>query len=284
MRIIFFFIFFLSLSYSFYLKKEYRFVSDDIYAKDIKKDIKKDFYLLSIPSYKKDFKVSSKELIKKFKEKGLNLSSSFKYINFKRDYLIKNKFLENKISNVFKNRYPFLDVKKVIITSAVPIDIFGDNFKFKVRVKRINKGTFLVEDENNKRYFLNYEIIAYYFLYKAKKTLRKGELISKNNIYKTKIFFNKINNIPLDFDSGSKYMVKQKINKDSIITNRKLNRIFDVRKGQVINAKFINDNIVFEVYVKVLKNAFIGDIINVQRNDGVRLKVKVLSKNLLEIQ
>ncbi len=278
-------ILFVSLQATFSLKDEYYFKNDNINSKNILPTVDKKFIIKKNLANKDKVKIETKKLIELYKQHGVKVKSSHRYTYFYRKSNIDINILKNIVKNYYKNNFEDIVIEEIIVKPRAYLKKLPNNYSavFNKRAYLRDEGVFYISDVDRKRYYFDYKITAYLNVYESATTIQRYENITFFNTIKDYIKLEKLHYKPIDINKY-KLQSKLKIKPRTMITEHNTQSRYLVKKGETILAIISVNNLSVETAVVATKNARLGDIINVKKMDGSRLRAKVIGLNKVEIQ
>lgn len=270
------------------LQSVYNVPAQEINASLIYPEIDKDFtfYRFSKNNHQKSFSAST--LIKVFAEHDVNLQSDYRgIVHFKRSASIDLAPLKQKIAEHYLSYYPTMkidaiDLKLNSFAKKLPQEY---TLSFKPNAHQHKYSTLKLRDISSKRrYFISYEITATIKLYKASHNINRGKILSPIDMTYTSVPFKRLKGTPIQSIELGKIRLKKRLSRGTIIYAHDLESLPTVLKNKSVNVRYINNNVHLEFQATALQDARIGEYIYVQKKDRQRLKVKVVGKNLVEIE
>lgn len=269
------------------LQSSYFISSDEVKLSDIVKEFKTDTTLFHLDRGKNSKKIAAKELVTKLETYGyLNYKQSSRFIKFIKKSPIDLNKLQLKVKEFYKQKYKYIDVKKVQVTprsytKSLPKE-FTIVFQSKSHLK--NRGTFYIKTSDKKKLFFNYTMLASLPIYKIKNKVKRGDELSAFNCRKKSVVLDKFRSMPLQKIPSHAFESKRQMKIGTTITQRDIRALSIVKRGDSVNVQLQNSGITISFIAKAQTNGQINDIITVLKSDGKKLKVRVTGKNRAEIE
>jgi len=265
---------------SFQLKELYNVNSNDVYAKHLFKDIKSNFYLLTIPKHSGRFKISSKKIVDEFELHDIDVKTNKTgVVTFIKSETIDTSVLKKDLAKLFQQALPTLRINSISLICRCSITELPKEYKIVIKKSSLHKnsGTFYIKTDTNK-YFFTFNIKATLAVIKTKNSVKNREKLNAYNTYDDEIEFQNFNSTPLQNISLGEVITARSIKKGTIITQQHVKKTPLIRKYDRVRIQ-LNDGTVFiEFDAKSLKDGSLGDIIPVRKSDGSRLEVTITGK------
>jgi len=269
------------------LSSSYYVNSNNIKLLEIVPHAKYDVTIYKIDRNKYTKKVKSKELVKLLKEHGLtDIQTSSRYVKFTKKSPIDTSKIKTAVINLYKEKYPNIDIKSVSIMPRGYIKTLPKEYKVNAHKKAhlSNSGTLNIKTPKKRKLFFDYIVDAKINVFLSRTKIKKGEKVSTMNTTKKNIDFDKLKALPITAEQVNTSQIRRHVNKGYILTSRDIEMLDIVNKGSYVNVSFQNKNINISFSAKALQNAKLNDIITVQKNSGERIHVKITGKNRAEIR
>jgi len=278
---------FFNLSANSDLKNNYFVFSDTIMLSDIVKSVKKDVKLYTITEGRYTKKVKSKDLLKLLNQYGYSkYNAKHAYIKFTRQSPIDTSKIKEKIRDFYKKRYYNIQIKNIEVHPRGYVKKLFTEYTLKIKEKNAlhKNGIISIKSNKNREIFFNYYINAFVNVYKVKYAIKRNTELSMINSRKVKIPLDRFKAMPLQELKNATIQSKHHIKKDTILTTRDIRKLFLIRKGSNVNIFLYNANMSITFSAKATQNGSYGDIINVVKNDGKKIKVFVSGKHKAEVR
>jgi len=270
----------LLLAQSFKLQESYNVETNDIYAKHLFKDIRTNFYLLTIPEHSDRFKINSKKLINEFELHGIDIKTNTTgVVTLIKSETIDTTVLKRDLEKLFKQTLPTIKIDAISLICRCQLKELPKEYKVVIKKSNLHKnsGTFYIKTRDS-RHFFTYKIKATLGVIKAKDNIRNKNKIDAYNTYDDEIEFKNFNSIPLQNTSLGQVITARSIKKDTIITAQHVKKTPLIRRGERVRVLFNDGSVHIELEAKALKDGSLRDIIPVRKSDGTRLDVTVTGK------
>ncbi len=282
------FLFLLSQLYSNQvLDKTYYTKSNQVMLSDIVQNTKKDIKLFQIQKHRHSKKIASKKLLDILKKCGYEgYIAKHRFVKFVKKSDIDLSKIEKKIEEFYTEHYPSIEIKKIIIEPRGYIESLPNDYSISIpkRSYLSNVGTLNIKSLKNRKLFFDYTVDATIDSFVTTKAIKKGTELSPKNSKKTKIVLSKLRASPLQTIHSSTLQAKNHIKKDKTLTIRDVVQLDVVKRNSMVVVVLNNSNISITFNAKALQNGKNGDIINIQKSDGKRLRARVIGRNRVEIQ
>jgi len=269
------------------LKREIEFSNHVIYSNDIIPSLSKKFEVLKIPEDKNHFRIESAVLAKTFELNGVELNTSnILYVTFIKKSPADFTRLSEQLQLMFLRHYPGIEIKSLRVNSHSYIADLPSDAKAVVDRNFYNnpEGTFYILDQNGLRRYLDYHVDAMLpLLYTSKDISRKDTLTGQNTLIKISPFVS-FKDEPLISlpDQMSRFRTSLKAGK--VVLSKNIEPLPLVLKGDKVVAVIKNGVVVVEIGAIAVQEGALYDIITIQKNDGKRVKAKVIGERRVELQ
>jgi flagella basal body P-ring formation protein FlgA len=287
LKIFFLFTVFFELLFSNSLNSDYYVNSNDINLSVIVPDVKKDIILFSILQGKYTKRVKSKDLIKQLKFIGYDsYTSESNYIKFTKKSPIDISKIKKHIEEFYNNAYKNIEIKQISIVPRSYIKSLPDEYIIDIQKRNSlrNYGILYIKTKEQKKIFFDYTISAKVNVYIAKQRIKRDVKLSTINCTKKSIILDKFRDIPLQTLPEEAIQSKKQIRRGDIITLRDIRKLSLVKRGSYVNVTLNSANMIISFSAIAQQDAKLDDIITVQKNDGQKLKVRVIGKNTAEMR
>lgn len=271
---------------SIILDDTYYIENHKINLSSIVPDLLVDSELYIIEENRHSLRVKTTDLLKILKIKGYqNYISKHRYVNF----IVQNKIDTSKIDielgEYYKKKYKDIEIKSITVTPMSYTTTLPEDFVVNIQDGSYlsKKGILSIKTPENKKIFLNYTIDAEISLFLSSKQIRKDEEISLSNSSIKKIKLEKLKDTPVQNIETSSFQAKHYIAENMILTARDIQALILVKRNSFVSVSVNDRNMVISTEAKALDNGKLNDIINIQKSDKVKLKAKVVGKNMVEI-
>ncbi len=286
MKFLLAFLLFASSVYAYTLEKSYTYDSPTLYATDFFPDIETDFEVVTIPDHLQHFQLSQQRLFDLFKSQGVTLEGKPQgVVKFYRYSDLNFSKLKSQLSDYYLSHLPYLNIKDIKIHASRHITELPEKYQihFKKQLYKHYKGSFKITSETT-RIFFKFTINATYSQFQAKSTLKKGTLITAENTNMVIVPFKRATDKIIGFQELSHVEAKRYLKAGKAIKMRDVTPLALVKKGAIVNVKLTEGNILIHFTAQALKSGNLNESIFVKKNDGSRLKVKIIGKNEVTIE
>lgn len=286
MKLLLTFLLIISTSFAYKLQKSYTYDTPVIYASDLFPQIHKEFEVIQVPSHLQHFQISQTRLYELFSREGIELEGrALGVVHFRRSSDLDLSDLKDKLEAYYLKHLPFLTINHITIKSNRYINSLPKKYEivFKTQLYKRNNGTFKIITDTE-RIFFTFNIEATYSQFQAKHSIKKGTLLTTENTKLAIVNFKRTYDPLIGFDSLSKVEAKRYLKRGKIITLKDVKKISLVKKGAIVNVKLIEGNILIHFTAKALKSGNMHESIDIKKNDGTKLRAKIIGKNKVTIE
>lgn len=279
--------FYSSLANNYILEQNYTYENSVIHAKDLFKEIPVDFEILRIPDDKTHFRIHSQIIAKSFELHGIAVDSSkVRYVNFTKKSQTDVTPFQEQLASALQERYPSMIIDEILITARGYHPSFPKGAKAVYEPKLFNsaKGTFYILDDQGVRQYLNYTVTATINVLHTTQKVSRKESLSGINTRLLRIPFNVFKDTPLTELPSDSYRFRSSLKENTLLTERNIEAIPLVLKGEKIIAVVRNGNVVVEFGAVSTQEGGVYDMITIQKSDGKRVKAKVIGEKRVELQ
>jgi flagella basal body P-ring formation protein FlgA len=279
-------LFLLFISYELFgvmiLENEYYVNSDEIKLSSIFPQTQNDVVLLSITQGRDTKRIQAKELITLLKSYGYNdIKSTSQYVQFTKEALFDTSKMKNELSKIFKQRYKQIEIESLEIHSRGYLNSLPEEYSVSMQSKTHLKkeGMFYIKTNQNKKIFFDFIINARLDVYFARENIKRNTELSSINAVKKSIILDKFQAQPVQNVTNATVQSKHNIKKDTLLTLRDIVELQLVRRGSEINVLLESDNMSISFSAEALEDGVFEQIIEVQKQNGTKIKVKVTGKD-----
>jgi len=288
LRLFFLFIYASSFLFSFELQEDYEINGFDFNASHINTLIKDDFVIYHFDKNKHKKSFTASKILKKFQDAGIELMDNTKgIVHVKRSSQFNYASVSNEIKAYYQNFYPHISIKEVNYLQKSFIDDLGKDYSlhFKSKAYLYQRSSLQIRSKKtDKRYFITYEITATLKVFKARHNINRGKLLTPLDLNINIEPFKRFKSIPVQNALKGRLRLKKRLIEGKILYLQDIEKLPDVLKNKEVNVRYISGNVHLEFIAISLEDGHIGEEINIKKRDGQRLKAKVISPNLVEIQ
>ena len=270
------------------LQPTYTLSTQDLNASAIFPDIKEDFNIYRFEKNKQQKSFSSSTLIKLFSEHDIKLDATKRgVIHFRRAATADLEPLKKKILAYYLSHYPTIDIKDIRLqlngyTKGLPNHY---ELSFKPNAYQHKYSTVkLTSAESKKRHFISYDMSATIKLFKARHNINRGKILTHIDMAYEETPFKRLKGTPIHSLEKGQYRLKKRLPRGNIIYEHDIEPLPAVLKDTHVNVRFVKANVQLSFQATSLQDGNVGESIYIKRTDGKRLKAKVLSKDLVEIE
>ncbi len=270
-----------------YLKNNYYVSNKNIMLSDIDTQVQQDIKLFTIDENRHSKRVKSKELIKLLQNHGLkNYKSKHSYVQFTQKSPIDTTEIKSFIEKTYKEKYQKINIKSIFVEPRSYIQEIPYNYKVSLPSKShlSNKGILHIKTDEKKKIFFNYKITAEVDVYETRREIAKGRELSNINCKKKSIILDKFRAMPLQKLQKGTLESKRKIKAGTILTVRDVQGLYLVKRGSNVNVSLKSSTLSISFSAKALQNGRYGDTIKIQKNNGIKMQVRVTGRHAAEVK
>ncbi|MFA5214586.1 flagellar basal body P-ring formation chaperone FlgA [Sulfuricurvum sp.] len=268
------------------LQENYLFEHQVIYSNDLFPELPQKFELLRIPDGTTHYRINAQVLSKSFELHGIAIDlGTVRFVNFTQLSPIDLTLLEKQLSSALLEHYPTMIIDHIQIIPHGYIKSLPKNSKVAYEPKFFQsaKGTFYIPDEQGIRYYFDYSVTATInVLHTAQKVERK-EVLSDSNVESKRIPFSMFNDSPLTVPPSKQYRFRTSFKAGTLLTERNIEEVPLVLRGQKVTVVIQSDSVSVEFDATATQEGALYDMITIQKNDGKRVKAKVIGENRVEL-
>jgi flagella basal body P-ring formation protein FlgA len=287
LKLLFLLFFIYSFGFSNQLKEFYYLDSTKIHISDIIEDVEDDIHLYDIPINKHILRIKSSLLIKMLEKNGYDgFNSKHNYTTFKIKSPVDTSKIENELIKYYKKNYDDIDIEYVNVEPRGYIDKMPDDYIVSIRSRNYlyNNSILSIKTLKNQKIFFDYTIKATLPVYITKQNIKKDTPLSALNTIKKSIILDKFKDKPVQNITKNQLQTKRNTKKNHLLTYRDVEELSLIQKGATVNVVFVNSGFNISFTARALQEGRLGQVITVQKSNGKRFKVKVISKNKAEMQ
>lgn len=282
------FFFCVSLVFSLELKDHYTISGLDFNASLIDPSIVKDFRIYRFEKNQHQKSFSSSTLRQKFEEQGIEFKdSSTKIIHVYRRSNFDDTPIRNKIRAYYHSYYPDMFIKEIYLEQNAFIEKLDNDYdiNFKNNAYLYHRSSlYLSSAKTKKRYFINYQLKAFMKVFKASHNINRGKILLPIDFEYKEELFKRYKALPVLTITKEKIRAKKRLNTGRILYQNDIQRLPAVLKGNSLNVRLISGKLRLEFQATALEDGHVGDEVSIKKRNGTKLKAKVISTNLVEIQ
>lgn len=278
------FLFFISheLFASTNLQSDYYVYSDEIKLSAIFPQAQSDTTLFTITEGRHTKRIRSKELIELLKSYGYNdVNSKSEYIQFTKQGFYDTAKIENELIKIYKQRYKQIEIQSVEVHARGYLDSLPEEYTVSMQSQSHlkKKGMLYIKTNQNKKIFFDFIVNARLDVYFARENIQKNTELSSINSVKKSIILDKFRAKPLQNVANGALQSKHNIKKDTLLTSRDIVELQLVRRGSNVNVLLESDNMSISFSATALEDGVYEQIIEVEKQNGTKVKIKVTGKN-----
>ena len=286
--LLFLFIFLYSALDAAEIQEQYVIEGRDFNASHIDPAVEQDFILYHFSEHKTKKAFDPRTLIDAFKDRGLSLSQEPPHIiHVTRTSKHDLSAIKAHIREYYLSHYPTMDISKVqLFAHAFPANATADyRLKFKNRAYlHASSSVQLLFEGSKQRVFIPYEITATLELIKASHNINRGTILKPIDISLSTHNFKRLKGELFHALLPGEQRVNKRLVAGRILYKDDVEQLPEVTKGTQVYAQMINGLVHLEFQAKALSDGRKGELIYVEKNDGQRIKTKVIGKNRVEVK
>lgn len=268
------------------LQENYFFENRVIYSNDLIPEVPKKFEILRIPNELNHYRINAQILIKSFELNGIEVESGrVRFVNFSQKSPVDFTPIRQQLSAAFLSRYPTMQIDEILITPRGYLDSLPKNVKalYDPKVFQNAKGTLYFFDDQNVRRYLDYSVSATIdVLHTTQKVTRKDPLSDSNTLLKP-VPFDRFKDFPLTSLPSDLHRFRSTLKADVPLTARNIEAAPLVQRGEKVTVEIHNGNVSVEFGAVATQEGGLYDMITIQKNDGKRVKAKVIGERRVEL-
>ncbi len=272
---------------AFHLQKQYYFTNTPIYSTTLFPEIEKKFILFNISDRRTQYRVKSSVIAKRFKEHGFPVDAgNVRYVNFIKKSPISTLELEQQLQVRYSNFFAHLHVKNIQVTPRSYLASLPQEYRLLFPKKNLYhaRGIFSIETAKKKRLYFNYRLHATIDVYTVRHSLKRGDPLTPINTVRKELPFEHLRAKPLEDIPAKTYRLRRSIKPDHIITHRDIERYPMVAKGSSVIVELKSGSVTLQFSAKASQDGAKNDMITVQKQDGHRIKARVIAAGRVEIE
>lgn len=190
------------------------------------------------------------------------------------------------VKALYEKSYNGIKINRISIYARGSIKPINSNFVVNIDNEKclVKKGIVYIKTEDKKKIFFDYEIDAEVTFYVTNEVINKGVVLSTLNTQKKSMKLDKFRAMPLQTEDLSEYQSKIPLKENEMITLKNIESVILVHKDSAVNVRINDQEIAISFTAEAQKDGKLGDTIMVKKNDGKKLKARVVGKNRLEVQ
>ena len=270
----------------FVLKKEYNFSTQNVYAKDLFKEIPNNFLVLTIPNSSNTYQAKSSQIIEIFEKEGISVGAESPIITFKREFSgeqtgIKNYILAEFLREYRKNN---IQVEAIHLEQVTPLYFKEDAIKsidFHPKLLKRNEGSFdvIVQEQTgaqmrNRKVYFRYKIDAKLQVIQTTSPINGRQSVDFNNAQVAWIPFVRISSPLMQENEMGKVAVRSYTPKDVVVTRERLIAKRVVKRGDKIIVSVVENGVLLEFALEAQKDGAVGDVIKARAISTEKIRNK----------
>lgn len=270
------------------LKSEYAIDGLEFNASTVDPKIKNDFliYRFDQNRHKKTF--TSSRLLQTFAEQGWQIEDASRgVVHVKRTSHVDMEPVEQKVRAYYHGYFPDMNIEKVLLETSSFMQELPQEYTlvFKNNAYLYNHSSFkILSADSAERFFVRYKIQAKIKLFKARHNINRGKILTPKDLVSAQTEFKRLKGFPLVAMPEQQVRLKKRIAEGKILYQHDIEPLPSVLKDKPVNVRFISGKVHLEFQATSLDDAGIGEYVYIEKSDGKKLKAKVVSKNLVEIE
>ena len=267
------------------LQAEYFTPSNDINLSLLTKDRKNDRVIYTIERNRYLKRVRSKDLLRLLEEHGYRrFRSKRSYITFIKLSNLDLAPLKRKLREYFDKSYEQIEIHSITIIPKTHLTQLPKKFTFKIRSGMLlnSHGTLSIVTLKKRQLFFEYFLDAELPVFRSKKKIERGEILSLRNLSKQTVHFERFRAMPVQ--NINALQAKHHITKGKLLTVRDVEPIDLVRRGDFVSVVLRESALEIDLNAKALQAGGLNDIILIQNRRGKKLRARVVGKNLVEME
>lgn len=278
-------LFFLNLG-AYNLQEDYLFERQIIYSNDLFPEMPQKFELLRIPDGTTHYRINAQVISKSFELHGIAIDSAkVRFVNFTQLSPIDLTSLEKQLSSALLERYPTMVIDHILITPHGYMKSLPKSSKatFEPKFFQNAKGTFYIFDEQGLRRYFDYSITATINVLKTTRKVDRKEVLSDLNVESKMIPFSMFNDSPVTLLPSKISRFRASFKEGTLLTERNIEAVPLVLRGQKVTVVIQSGTVSVEFDATATQEGGLYDMITIQKNDGKRVKAKVIGENRVEL-
>jgi len=270
-----------------YLKSNY-FVNDNfVMLSDIVQNPKVDKKLFDIDENKHTKRVKEKDILKTLLDNGYeNFSAKHSYVQFSKKSPINTNKLTSYIEKFYQTKYKDILIEEITVTPRSYIEKLPKLYEIgsDKDMYLSNSGIVFIKTIQNKKIFFNYSIRAKIQVLQTTSEMRRGTELSNLNTSKKSIMLDKFRAMPIQNLQAHTLELKHKVKSATILTKRDVVGLYLVKRGSKVSVTLIDESISISFLAEASQSGRYGDLINVVKSNGKKVKVVVTGTNRAEMR
>jgi flagella basal body P-ring formation protein FlgA len=270
------------------LNGHYKISGLDFNASAIDPSIKNDFILYQFEKNRHQKAFHSSKLVKRLEEHGYSVEDKSQgIVHIKRSASIDFGPIKQQIRDYYHQHYPDMRIEDIRFRQNSFIKELPSKYSltFRKNAYHYHKSSLqITSKKDSSRHFLSYELTAFIKVFKARHNLNRGKILTQIDLSYKEVAFKRFNSLPLQSILDGKHRLKKRVVSGKVLYKSDLQKLPSVLKGKSVNVQLTSGQVRLEFQATALEDGHIGDEITIMKQDGKKLKAKVISINMVEIQ
>ncbi len=271
--------------YGEYLKKEYFVKGNDINLSVITHDTRNDALLYRIDRNRYFKRVRARDLLKTLHQKGYpRFQTKVSVVKFVKLPDIDLKPLQKRLEAFYHDNYEQIDIHSVRVIPKNSLTVLPKRFTFKIQPRNAlaSHGILSIVLKSKRQLFFEYYIDADVWVYKTKRKVSKGEMLSLQNLKRVKVHLDRFHALPLQTPANLE--AKHHILADRVVTKNDAATLELVKRGERVNVIMDEGGLEIVTSATALRGGARNDIIPIQNRFKKKLKAKVIAKGVVMVE
>lgn len=285
-KLLFYCLFFLPLFGEEALHSNYYINSSVVKLSDITHRKKDNQILFTITRGHTIKRIKTKTLLTLLKKYNINnYSSRHPYIQFEKKSPISTTKITEFVKKFYKDTYKNIKISQITIHPKTYTTKLPNSYTIHMPYRSYlhKSGTLSIKTDRKRQIFFDYVIKATLHVFVATKNIKRNVELSSLNTRKKSIILENFRALPLHEIQKEKLESKIPIPQGKILTQRDVETLHLIRRGDIVNVLLQNGAISISFSAKAIKSGKLGDTITIEKNDGKRMKVQVTGKKRVRV-
>ncbi len=274
--------------YAAVLKSDYTLVGREFNATMIDPTLHTDFILYTFDDRQHRKSFSSSRIIKAFALKGIALEDkSGGFVHLTRRSHTDLAPIKEAIKQYYQEHIEHISIKSITLKSNGFIESLPSGYELDFKPKAFFHSTSSLKissPNSHERYFITYKVDALIKLFKARHNINRGKILTPIDLIYKEVPLTRLRGMPLQQLERGQMRMKKRIVKGNILYTHDIEHLPAVLKNKPVNVRLINGKVRLEFQAISLQDARVGEKIFIKKADGKRLRARVISRNLVEIE
>jgi len=273
--------------FAYELAENYTYKSPTLYSDDLFPKLSKKFEILKIPEDKTQYRINAQIIVKTFELNGIEINATkVRYVNFTQQSFVDLNPLKHQLEILLRGQYPSIRIDDITIIPRGYLASLSQKSRgvFDENVFNNSKGTFYIVDEHGVRRYLDYSVRATLNVLHTNQKITRLERLSGFNTQIKQIPFGSFQDTPLTTLPDQPSRFRSNLRCGELLTLRNIQTIPLVLKNSKVIVEIHNDTVIVEFGATATQEGSLYDIITIQKNDGKRVRAKVIGENRVELQ